>query len=66
MPDDAGDAAALARLEQIGDDLEGVEQALTRLDEGTYATCEVCAAPLDEAGLAADPVRRRCESHRAP
>ncbi len=53
----------LARLEQIDADLDGVEQALARLDAGTYATCEVCGAPLADELLAEDPVRRRCAVH---
>lgn len=53
----------LARLEQIDADLEGVEQALARLDAGSYASCEVCGTVLADELLAADPVRRRCPGH---
>ena len=63
MPDDADRIALLAAIDA---DLDGVEQALARLDEGTYATCEVCSAPLADEVLTADPVGRRCDTHRAP
>ena len=53
-------------LDAIDAELDGVEQALARLDEGSYATCEVCSAPLADEWLAADPVGRRCDRHRAP
>jgi RNA polymerase-binding transcription factor DksA len=62
----ADDAERLSLLAAIDADLDGVEQALARLDDGTYATCEVCARALDEEQLAADPVGRRCEDHRTP
>lgn len=39
-----------------------VEVALTRLDAGTYWSCEVCEAPIGVA-LEADPVTRRCAAH---
>jgi RNA polymerase-binding transcription factor DksA len=57
------DADRQQQLAGIGTDLDGVEQALERLDAGTYSTCEVCGATIDEHLLAEDPVRRRCEVH---
>ena len=63
MPDDADRIALLASIDA---DLDGVEQALARLDEGTYATCEVCSAPLADEALTADPLGRRCDTHRVP
>jgi DnaK suppressor protein len=53
------------RLEQIDVELTGVEAALRRLDDGSFGTCEVCAAPLDAAVLAAAPLTTRCsQPHR--
>lgn len=49
-------AIDLGRIER---DLEGVEAALRRLDEGTYWTDEITGEPLDEALLVSDPVARR-------
>ena len=58
--DGAVDGPELARaIEQIAQDLAGVELALVRLDAGTYWTCEVTGEPLPDELLAADPVARR-------
>jgi hypothetical protein len=46
-------------LDRIERDLEGVETALRRLDEGSYWTDEVTGDALDDALLVADPVARR-------
>jgi len=47
-------------LDGIEADLAGVEQALARLDAGTYFTCEVCGAELTVALMTAEPTRTRC------
>ena len=44
-------------------DVEGVERALGRLDDGTYSTCEVCGAPIAAERLAAEPTTRTCAEH---
>ena len=49
-----------ALLDGIEGDLAGVEQALARLDAGTYFLCEVCGAELAVDLMAAAPTRRRC------
>lgn len=54
------DATVLVRLERAVAD---VERALERLDDGTYGTCEACAAPLAPDVLAGDPAARYCEAH---
>jgi len=43
--------------------LDDVDRALDRLSEGTYRTCEVCRAPLNDARLAANPTLRHCADH---
>jgi RNA polymerase-binding transcription factor DksA len=43
--------------------LDAVDHALERLSAGGYSSCEVCAAPILEADLAADPLRSVCEQH---
>lgn len=50
----------LSESEQLLDD---VDQALTRIREGTYRTCETCGGPIEEARLVAHPVGRRCGEH---
>lgn len=46
-------------LDRIERDLAGVEDALRRLDEGSYWTDEVTGEPIPDDALAADPVTRR-------
>jgi len=46
--------------------LDGVDRALARLDDGTYGTCEVCGAALDDHDLEGDPLLTRCVAHRSP
>jgi RNA polymerase-binding transcription factor DksA len=54
-------AADLGALEAIEADLDAVEAALRRLDDGSYGTCEACGTPLS--GLDEDPLVRRCPDH---
>ena len=52
--------ADLNRLEaELGD----VEHALTRLDAGTYGSCEVCGSALGDDLLQGAPAARRCADH---
>ena len=44
-------------------ELDAVEHALKRLDDGSYGSCEVCGSALDDARLAADPTARHCSAH---
>lgn len=48
--------AARQRLAQI-------EQALARMEDGTYGTCEVCDADIDPDRLDALPMTTRCREH---
>ena len=56
-------AADLARLEEIGQELEAVEATLRRLEETSYGTCELCGARIADDELAADPLATRCFAH---
>jgi RNA polymerase-binding transcription factor DksA len=64
MADDATDAfdqavdAALKR--KVEASLEEIEQALTKLDNGTYGLCEACGGRIDRARLEALPQAKRC------
>jgi DnaK suppressor protein len=42
--------------------LDGVEGALSRLDDGTYGVCESCGGPIDDARLAESPTTQFCSS----
>jgi DnaK suppressor protein len=62
---DAGQAAAeraslLTLVRSLRDTLSDVEQALARMDAGTYGTCERCGQPIDEERLEALPAVRLC------
>jgi RNA polymerase-binding transcription factor DksA len=50
---------ALARVETI---LDQVEQALTRLDDGTYGQCGTCGSVIDDDQLEAAPTAQACAS----
>ena len=44
-------------------DVEDVEKALQRLDDGTYGTCETCGEAIPDELLATEPSRRTCAAH---
>src|SRR5262245_34878026 len=49
------------KLKQTGAKiLQAVEEALTRIDEGTYGVCRDCGEPIAEARLNAIPWTRVC------
>ena len=50
---------------QLEDHLGLVELALTKMDEGTYGTCETCGEQIAEARLEAMPATRYCIKHAA-
>ncbi|MEJ7583754.1 MAG: hypothetical protein WKF43_06600 [Acidimicrobiales bacterium] len=60
---DADGSEGIAALERIELELAGVEQALVRLDGGTYGRCEVCAEPIADEDLAGDPLVLVCAAH---
>lgn len=43
--------------------LADIEQALERIDEGTYGTCQVCGGEIAEERLDAVPMTPRCLEH---
>lgn len=51
------------QLEQVEAELDALDQALVRLDDGTYGVCEVCAARIDDRRLAEAPTASRCPAH---
>ena len=46
-------------LDRIEADLADVDVALQRLEDGTYWTCEITGAPIDDVALAENPTTRR-------
>ncbi len=55
----------LSILEQVEAELNDVEHALRRLEEGTYGTCEACGRPINEDRLEALPATRFCIDDQA-
>jgi len=53
------DALASTLLENMKD----VDDALAKLEQGTYGRCEVCGKPIAEARLEAMPSARTCIEH---
>ena len=49
--------------DQLRRDLDDIEKALERMDEGTYGTCEVCGNQIGEARLEVMPATRVCIDH---
>jgi DnaK suppressor protein len=49
-----------ALLAQARDHLTAIDQALARLDAGTYGYCERCGQPIAAERLAARPTATRC------
>ena len=43
--------------------LNNVDRALERLRNGTYRTCQVCSAVIDESTLVASPLLANCPAH---
>jgi len=56
---------ALSLIENIEAELDDIEHALRRLDEGTYGTCEACGKPISDARLEAVPGARFCLDDQA-
>lgn len=53
-------AAVLERAQQV---LADVERALVRLEDGSYGTCEVCGATIDDETLTEAPATANCRAH---
>jgi RNA polymerase-binding transcription factor DksA len=47
----------------IESSLNDVDRALERLRNGTYRTCQVCEASIDESALVANPLLANCPAH---
>lgn len=65
---DSGQVAAeqgenQALLNQFNEQLEEIDHALAKLDDGTYGLCETCGKAIAEARLEAMPATRFCIEH---
>jgi RNA polymerase-binding transcription factor DksA len=52
-------------LEQVEAELDDVERALRRLDDGSYGSCEACGGAIADERLAEQPATRFCLEHQA-
>ena len=61
-------ATGEAALDQAAAELDAVDAALARLEDGSFEKCAVCGAPIDRDRLRQDPLLTRCAAHtdRAP
>ena len=50
----------LTTLAIVEGELEDIDDAFRKLDQGTYGICEECGKPIDEARLEAVPWARYC------
>lgn len=53
-----------AEAEHLRTELDEVEAALARLDDGTYGTCRVCGAAIPDAVLEQRPQAGLCGDHQ--
>lgn len=53
-------------LEQLEAEIEDLDRALKKLDEGTYGLCEACGEEISADRLAALPGTRFCVRDAAP
>jgi RNA polymerase-binding transcription factor DksA len=55
----------LSILERVEAELDDVEHALSRLDDGTYGACAACGKPIGDTRLEAMPATRFCVDDQA-
>ena len=48
---------------RLREQLDDVERALGRLDDGSYGQCETCGSPIGDARLEVMPAARFCIDH---
>jgi len=52
-------------LEQVQGELNDIDHALARIENGTYGTCEACGKPIGDPRLEAVPTARFCVEDQA-
>ena len=55
-----GPRVSEASLDSVDHILSEVEEALSRLDDGSYGRCEACGVSIDDDRLVQDPTIRVC------
>ena len=59
-------ASGEAALDQAAAELDAVDAALARLEDGSFEKCSVCGGPIDRDRLLQDPLLTRCAAHEEP
>ena len=59
----AAATAASTALAEAAAELDEVEAALGRLEDGSFDSCRVCGAPIGRDRLQHDPLLTRCPQH---
>jgi DnaK suppressor protein len=57
------DVFDLDAVDALEAEIDDIARALERLADGSYGTCEVCAAPIGSAVLSEHPAARHCAAH---
>jgi RNA polymerase-binding transcription factor DksA len=50
-------------VKQLEIRLNEIKNALKKIDDGTFGTCEICGKPIEEEKLMANPAARTCKEH---
>lgn len=53
----------LSLLKRLENEMDEVQAALDRLEDGTYGRCEACGRSIDDDRLGALPATRYCVDH---
>lgn len=59
-------AQGKASLDQAAAELDAVDAALGRLEDGSFEKCSVCGAEIGRERLLQDPLLTRCTAHTEP
>lgn len=59
-------ARDISLLESLEAEMDEVQAALDRLEEGTYGKCALCGHPIGDERLQAFPATRYCVDHSSP
>lgn len=62
-PEEDETASAEFTLTEAAAELDAVEAALRRLEDGSFDTCEICGEPIGRDRLLENPLLTRCARH---